>query len=42
MLQMEIPDAMIDTQTKQMADDFAQRIAAAGTDCGAVLSSSQA
>ncbi|MFR3390888.1 MAG: hypothetical protein ACLTT1_09910 [[Clostridium] scindens] len=34
---MEIPDAMIDTQARQMLDDFAQKDAAAGSDYGAVL-----
>ena len=30
MLLMEIPDAMVDTQISQMANDFAQRIQSQG------------
>ena len=35
--QMDIPEPMIDLQARQMADDFARRIHAAGHEHGAVL-----
>ena len=37
MLQMDIPEPMIDLQVKQMADDFAMRIQQQGLYYGAVL-----
>ena len=35
--QMDIPDAMVDTQVRQMLDDFSRRMQSAGTYHGTVL-----